>query len=535
MTKFSKIFLLLVLLSGSCFSQDFYLPIANSFNLRWAPYINSVNSTVHTGIKPYRSAELNSSCNIDSLIHLPVNMKGITQTRAGRKIFNEAVVKVNGEDFNFYLNPVLDISLTRENTYKRNLLTFSRGIQLRGNIGERFSFFTQFNENQNEYPAYVDTAIRYSNVVPGLTRPKGIYGKRDFAIATGTISYSLKKYFNFQFGHDKNFIGDGYRSMLLSDNSPNYPFLKITTTIWKVKYMNLFAVFQDLKVQPPSNYNPEDFSFRKKYGSFHFIDFNIGKRLSIGIIEAVIWQHDSIRAKGFDINYINPFIFFRPVEFSMGSPDNAMMGINAKFKLSSHHILYGQFLLDDIKIDFLRDSSGYYGNKFAYQLGYKTFAPFGFKNLSLLTEINGATPYTYQHRSSITNYAHYNQALAHPLGANFIEWVAMVDYHFGRCYFRLENIIAKTGQDTGTINFGGDIFKSYYTPFKFFGNKTLQGDLTKINNLGMTFSYFINPGYGLNIFVNMKYRKFENNKQSANDMFISFGIKTELYNSYFDF
>ena len=60
-------------------------------------------------------------------------------------------------------------------------------------------------------------------------------------MANGHVSYQTSKHFNFQFGHGKHFIGDGYRSMLLSDNSFNYPYLKITTDVWKVSYVNLYS------------------------------------------------------------------------------------------------------------------------------------------------------------------------------------------------------------------------------------------------------------------------------------------------------
>ena len=69
----------------------------------------------------------------------------------------------------------------------------------------------------------------------------------DFYYATGYINYDINRFFDLQLGHGKHFIGDGYRSMLLSDNSFNYPYLKITTDIWKFKYINLFSYFQDIK------------------------------------------------------------------------------------------------------------------------------------------------------------------------------------------------------------------------------------------------------------------------------------------------
>ena len=45
----------------------------------------------------------------------------------------------------------------------------------------------------------------------------------DYPVAEAYLSYTPSKYFNFQFGNGKNFIGDGYRSLFLSDVASPYP------------------------------------------------------------------------------------------------------------------------------------------------------------------------------------------------------------------------------------------------------------------------------------------------------------------------
>ena len=57
----------------------------------------------------------------------------------------------------------------------------------------------------------------------------------------------------------------------------------------------------------------------------------------------------------------------------------------------------------------------------AYKLGGKYFDAFTVKNLDLQGEMNMVRPYTYTHYDSTANYTHYNQPLAHPLGAGFAE------------------------------------------------------------------------------------------------------------------
>ena len=370
--------------------------------------------------------------------------------------------------------------------------------------------------------------------VPGQGRTKKLYGSRDFAFATGTISYSLKKYFNFQFGHDKNFIGDGYRSILLSDYAFNYPFLKINVDVWKIKYTFMLAAFQDILIGPPPNYDPEDFSFRKKWGSFHYFDFNIGKRMSVGILEGVIWKSDSVRAKAIDINYFNPFIFFRPVEFSMSSPDNAMLGLNLKFKISSTVTTYGQVMLDDFKIEQVRAGTGWYGNKQAIQWGIKGFNLLRINNLSALTEINYVRPFTYSHRSSLSNYCHYNEPLAHALRSDFIESVTIIKYTYRNFYSRLQFMYYVAGADTGGYNYGNNILLPYSTKANEYGNFVPNGLKNTVKYAELNVGYLFNPHNNLKVEFGIVSRKQNSLLGNCNSLYFTFGIKTSLLNKNYD-
>ena len=104
----------------------------------------------------------------------------------------------------------------------------------------------------------------------------------------------------------------------------------------------------------------------------------------------------------------------RPIEFSLNSPDNVLVGVNAKYSFNSSYT-YGQLVLDEFSLTDLRANKGFWANKIGYQLGYKVFDPFNMNRLTLQTEFNYVRPYTYAHHNPQQNYAHYNQPLAHPL------------------------------------------------------------------------------------------------------------------------
>lgn len=126
---------------------------------------------------------------------------------------------------------------------------------------------------------------------------------------------------------------------------------------------------QDITRRDQQDNNP----FLRKYTSMHYLDLNIGKRASIGVFESVVWHNDTMGQRGFDIGYMNPFIFFRPVEFSIGSPDNVLMGFNAKYKITNKTTAYAQLLLDEFLIKEVRAGKGWWGNKQGWQIGIKSF------------------------------------------------------------------------------------------------------------------------------------------------------------------
>lgn len=517
-------------------AQHFYLPLNNDVNGRFEPLLYAPGNGFHSSIKPYVSNEIAPFVDVDTSFGFSMKATKFGSSWAGRKIFNEHLVTIKEDDFMLYGDLHLELRGGRsmEDIKDKNVFTNSRGIAIGGTFGEHFSFQSSFLESQATYSGYIDSVVSATFVVPGGSRIKNYNSKYDFGTASGSICYSLKKHFSFQFGHDKNFIGDGYRSMLLSDNSFNYPFLKINASFWKVKYMVLYALFQD---GPYLTFNDEQ-AFRRKYGTFHYLDVDIGKRLTVGILESIIWRYDATRA--FDINYINPVIFLRPVEFSIGSPDNALLGFNTKFKINSSNYLYGQLMLDEFKLKEVRDQKGWWGNKQAFQAGWRSFNVFKVKNLHFRTEFNYARPYTYQHRKSATAYAHYNQALAHPLGANFWESVTFVNYSLKRWHGELRVTLAETGYDladsSGTlVNYGQNILLSYETRPNEYGNETLQGLATKMLGCGLRAWYLLNPASNMIIESGVDFRATDNVAGESQTLYFYFGIRTTLSNRYTDF
>lgn len=326
--------------------------------------------------------------------------------------------------FQLLINPIIGLHYGSPGGDSLSSYRNSRGISMRGSIGGKVGFFTEAVENQYRYPNYIRDEISNTGVIEGggFNKPFGKNGQ-DFFTARGYFTFSPIQEISIQFGHDKNFIGNGYRSMILSDRGKEYPFLKINTNVWKLNYQNLFMELTDYQHQSQGQ------SINKKYAAFHHLSLNLGKQLNIGLFENIIFdRQDSTEKNAYDIHYLNPIIFYRAVEHGLNSTDNALVGLDWKWNFLNHFSFYGQFVFDEfVKNEFIKLSDNYV-NKYAFQLGLKYINFANVNNLDLQLELNQARPYVYTHKFASQNWVHYNQELAHPLGANFRETVAIVRY-----------------------------------------------------------------------------------------------------------
>lgn len=519
---------------GSKLEAQFVNPPAYTFLANgYEANLNTIDSDIHTSIKPYNSFELKPF--YDSLIQsLKIDTDFATNKWIGRKLLNEPFLSISHSDYEIYVNPLFELNYGADDNWpNRNPYTNTRGIQIQGRILKSLHFYTDYHENQLVLPRYLQNFADENDVVFGRGRFKDFKGGpgKDFGFATGMFSFQPNKIFNFQLGHGKHFIGEGYRSLLLSDNAFNYPYLKITANFWKIKYWVLYTRMNDI-----NNFYPDQ-SFLNKYSTFHFLSVNLTKRLNVGIFETVVYADESGN-RGYDANFFNPIIFFRPIEFAAGSRSgNVIFGANLKYKITDKIHAYGQFVLDEFNTSRISQGDGWWGNKFGYQLGIKSFNTI-IQGLTLQTELNSVRPYTYTHVTTLNSYSHYNQALAHPLGANFLESITSVGYQRKRYFGELRVVYSKQGLDEGDVNWGGDIFIPNTTREQEFDNEILQGSEVNKTIIDLKVGYIINPSYNLRFEVGVLSRNLDGfiqdgDFQKTNYFFA--GLSTRLYNYYSDF
>ncbi|HSC38659.1 MAG TPA: hypothetical protein VLD19_12330, partial [Chitinophagaceae bacterium] len=351
----------------------------------------------------------------------------------------------------------------------------------------------------------------------------------DYFDGRGSVYFGATKYFKFQFGYDKNFIGNGYRSLLLSDFGTSNLFLKINTHIWKLDYTNLF-----MELVPQTQGNPGNVLVDKKYAAIHRLAINATPWLNIGLFEAVIFG----RPNHFEFSYLNPVIFLRSAEQQNGSPDNALVGLDYKFNIAHQGQIYGQVLLDEFALGQLRSGKGWWGNKFGIQFGGKFIDLFDVKNLDLQAEVNAVRPFTYSHSDSIANYSHYNQPLAHPLGANFVEILSILSYQpKPRWTGQLKVILFNQGLDTAGSNFGSNILLLNSTrSLGDYGYRLPSG----ISSTGINTSLWVGYEIRENLFIDasVMYRKVNAASQpqlSSHSTMFTLGIRLNAFRREYDY
>ncbi|GJM28218.1 MAG: hypothetical protein DHS20C17_08530 [Cyclobacteriaceae bacterium] len=398
---------------------------------------------------------------------------------------------VDNQDFDLHVSPVFHFGFGFDKG-EDNLFINSRGLVVRGMISRKVGFYTYLVENQMRFPTYVRDWMNHGRyVVPGEGFWKNFKTNGvDFFTARGYISFNAAKFINFQFGHDKQYIGNGFRSLVFSDFSNNNLFLKINTNVWRLDYS---FIISEMRADAPGNSGGSfsNVDFPKKYLAFHRLGINITDQLNLGVFESVVFgqPQDSI-GTSFELDYLNPIIFYRAIEQSGGSQDNALLGADLTWNFLNRFSLYGQIVFDEFLLKEVKSGNGWWGNKISYQMGLKYIDVFGINNLDLQLEGNFARPYTYAHNNNYTSYSHYKQSLAHPLEANFKEFVAIARYQpIPRLQLSAKLITAKYGTDTDSTNWGQNILKNYDTREMDFNNEIGQGVATDLFYFDFRASY----------------------------------------------
>lgn len=279
------------------------------------------------------------------------------------------------------------------------------------------------------------------------------------------IGYTPNEMLHISTGIDNQFFGEGYRSLIQGDQVAPNPFVMFRVNFWNLEYGLLYQFMHD------NNYTTKTRDW--KYNSTHYLSVNIGSNFNVMLLESVVFQgKDSTYKRGYEVEYLNPFVFFRPQEYSLGSTDNILLALQTSYSFAQkRHCIYFQLPLDEFVLKEIKNRSKWWANKYGAQLGIKG----RFKKWSYMLEGNVVRPYTFSHISSGQNNGALGLPLGHYLGSNFAELLATAKIPFNHFQLTLFSSFYLKGYDNSSISYGGDIYKSYTSHPKEYGNTIGQG------------------------------------------------------------
>lgn len=418
------------------------------------------------------------------------------------------MIFVRKNDFFLAVNPILHWKYGRQRDGYTNIFENRKGIKLRMGIDSKIFIDTKIEDLQFSRPLHITQYTNAHGSTPGFTfyTNASLFNLRGLDVLNGeaNLTVPIGKYAFTRFGYGREFIGNGIQSLLLSDFGGNYLHLDFNLQIWKLRYRYMIAEVSAKSAKQL----PGDQLLPKKFVATHLLQFKLWDQAHLGLFESVVFN----RENQLEWHYLMPVIFFRTVERAIGSPDNILLGLDFKTTLFQRINIYSQFILDEFKSSELFGGKHWWANKWGFQLGATVYDLIGISNLNGTLEYNTVRPYTYSHRDSLAVYTHYNSPLAHPLGANFREYIGRLDYAphrqwriFGLLYHHQQ------GLNQDNINYGSDIrLKNSSRPMDY-GIRTLQGRKVSVLGFQGGISYMVWHGAFLDLNLGIRREEQNNN------------------------
>lgn len=556
-----------ILIGNQTFGQGAYVPYNRDYYHmveRYEIKEGKNNNSFHTGFKPFRRDQLADF--LDSLAYFPAQEVLINFTHADQFNFeylrNDNWEFVSGETsgskkpilkkiyrkpsdflhyrdsvFDIHLNPVLYLSAGFEPGQENMRFRNSRGVEFRGSIDRKVAFYSYFTTTQTIFPTWIKEYTEHNGAVPG----EGFWKRYNdegygYFSAMGHISFNVTRHIEAQIGHDRNFIGEGYRSMILSDFSNPYAFVKLNTRIWRFQLTNLWAQ-QTADIIFDGQRRPTDGRYPQKWFSLYRLGTNIGKNFNLGLFQSVMKNQ-------FDWNYLNPIIFYRWVEHQLGTPDKVMLGTDFKWNFTPGMQFYGQFALDEFVFGefFGIDGKNSIRNKHAIQAGYKYIDVLKVSNLDLQLEYNQVRPYTFQEKFDFQSYTNYRTPLTHPLGANFREVIGILRYQpefLPRLYTTFTGLYQFYGDDpSADVNYGKDVLKNrtnLNTGIGLFGNVIGQGIENRVLMANLNLSYMVKQNVFLDFSQSFRRRTAQDLSAPESTTFTQFSLRMNMVRNDFNY
>ncbi|HEY3876450.1 MAG TPA: hypothetical protein VGM92_13325 [Candidatus Kapabacteria bacterium] len=313
------------------------------------------------------------------------------------------------------------------------------------------------------------------------------FSQQFFDFTTAELDYN-KDWFTGKIAREAVAIGGGYENdnvILSADGVPTYDFASLGAHVGAVRYQ---AILGSLVSDNDTSLNP----YPNKYLALHDLTFAIGNNLELGFTDIMVFSYR------LELGYLSPFAFLNTIKKGLDDEDhdNALLATHGRWNIAPGLEVRGQFLLDDLVAS--KIGTGYWSNKWAWQLGAMWADPFGIPNLDWKAEWMYVKPYLYTHWDGEDAYTNSQTLLGAQIGPNSISyWTGLRWTPDAKWAVSLQCELIEKGENlydsTGKLlyNAGADYRYSYEdsTNSSFSQTDILNGRRVDIFNLTLQLEY----------------------------------------------
>ncbi len=372
---------------------------------------------------------------------------------------------------------------------------------LNGYIGKNFGFYMSLSDHQH----------KYNTIRPNfLTKEQGAILKgedyRDFSEIRGGFTWSWN-WGSLGLIKDHLAWGEGYNgSNIFSGRTPSTTMInfEINPAKWfGFKYIHARLASDILDSNKTYRYSSGGVRkvMREKYIVANMFTFKPFKNFHISAGNSLVYSDEGIQ-----IQYLNPFMFYKSVDDTYNSTDN-QAGHNAQMfaSISSRNIkylhLYTTAFVDEISIRRMRDPQRH-SNFVSLKAGLRASNVFK-SNINFTAEYTRTNPLTYQHFIPTTSFETNKYCMGHYLKDNAEEMFFALEYKpFSRLLIGINYTDIKKGTpykygvvdpwgvpfmdniDWSSKRFSGVFYYELMSKFVFHGEGTIyfnEGNAHKYN------------------------------------------------------
>ncbi len=455
----STIIALLILSFGSMSGWAQPIPIGDYWNRELERVEHYKGKPAFTTYKP----QLKSTVNFKSITG-EVKDSVKYYSMLSRLVFRDHLIEFEKPEYTITIDPLLQLEVYHDmknedfNNTRGRMYNNGRGAIVQGRIGNGVEFQTIFLESQSVLPYYQSLWADSTSVIPGMGRHKEFkkYGY-DYGISTSSLFIGPKSWWNLGLMYGKQFFGNGYRSLILSDASMNMPMVQMGLQNQHFQYKSTVGIGQEQSRIPLGSTGES--LFKRKLITWNYLSYLPTEKLEIALMETVVskrWTPQGVVAP--ELHAYIPIIGARGWMAQKDSNATVMYGANLKWNANRNTTFYGQY-------GWVTKGLG----KDALQFG-ALFTDLGMKNLDLRVEYNQVGAYFYSQNVNLMSLTQQNQPLGHASGSALTEWLVKGHYRWKRllaqgCYHWIQQNIGSSA-NTYSMQYGETIGKRDFQYFQ---------------------------------------------------------------------